>query len=449
MPWLVATAKLFENKLLHWGITPTDSVEVIRQKQLILLVHYIFLFFGPLVSLFLMLSSKMFVLVLITLIIPFSPIVVSFCVYCLTRKVKLATYTICVASFVVPTVVGFLSGNIVNLGFSTQMIFISPLMWLCITRRFLPSFLLFLAASTVVPLHVALSSHNKLPDFFQQQVPAEMLPWHWWCNAMQMQCFNFVVYVYVLNEAVFANKAQQILLDRSEKLSKQMVDLDIDSLTKPTAQSSNMEFYLYNLMLKIRRWKSYIPRNVYDEKANTDEDDSMVGSFANPVACAPPLHVRCSSFDGASLPQVATSSESLPAQINVDISQGNYSSQRSPSPHSNQLPPGRKENIFNSSRMENPLQVFSTAAFKQDKDFASIKTFSSLLPVTKSNEDTDDAFTSTSNLANEYISRPLHFKMSTLAAILIKGLFTEGIVRDFGSYLSESHLKINQYNFQH
>ena len=168
--------------LLNIGVQASDDVEVQRQRRVLLLVHYLFCFVGPFCNIMLFLGSGMYHSAMMTVFVSLLPTLLSFCrLFTAWRCLCFCAYVITAITFVAPFLVCTFAGGVVNSGFVPQLMFFSPLTWLCTTLRVRSSIALFVVIAIALALHV--QYEQRFYDFamaeFTLSQPSHLLLWHW------------------------------------------------------------------------------------------------------------------------------------------------------------------------------------------------------------------------------------------------------------------------------
>ena len=118
--------------VVNIGVQASDDVEVQRQRIVLLLVHYLFFFVGPFSNIMLFLGSGMYHSAMMTAFVSLLLTLLSYFLLCTARRcLCFCTYVITTITFVAPFSVCTFAGGVVNSGFVPQLMFFSPLTWLC------------------------------------------------------------------------------------------------------------------------------------------------------------------------------------------------------------------------------------------------------------------------------------------------------------------------------
>ena len=185
-------------KYLKIGVARSDSEETVRQKRVLLVIMLALIAGGPLLCVVLFLASGMPWAALTTLLTGSLPACVAFVLYYKTHNVGISTWIVTIMPIFCISCVTVVCGGFRNAGYLPHYAFVSPLIWVCITRRALVGFVAFLAGVAAVAVFVAAEeplyqwavvTHGLVPE-----LSSAMRSWHWLINMLQLQTLIFMFF---------------------------------------------------------------------------------------------------------------------------------------------------------------------------------------------------------------------------------------------------------------
>ena len=181
--------------------------------------------------------------------------------------------------------------------------FPSPLVWLCITREFVVSGVLFGLATAAM---IAMSAAE--PMLYEQAVEtigwvpgmsSTWLRWHYCFNLIQLETLVFGMVGYLLRELAPQLKAYVEVQARMDEVARKVLELDLDDIAEPGPTAMELEKSLFMVVVRMREWKPYIPSTAFltliDNVSEAGSGDRDRGVLNPPLGTA---RTAASSFIG-------------------------------------------------------------------------------------------------------------------------------------------------------
>eukprot|EP00906_Rhabdomonas_costata_P036186 RCo050796 len=265
--------------ILNLGSSPTDSIDTAREKKVLLAVHVAVMLGGPVPNIILFIASGLRWAALVTALAASLPAYVSFGLFMATRNVKLSTWIISLMPLFGPLLIVLFCGGPLNSGYLPYM-FLSPMVWLCITRKLAVAGLLFgLATVAMVVVSAAEPALYQLTVERQGWVPAmsaTWLRWHYCFNLIQLQTLVLGILGFLLRELAPQLKAYVEVQARMDEVAHKVLKMDLDDIPEPGPDAMELEKSLFSIVMRMREWRPFIPSTLFITHSDGEGEEQEV-----------------------------------------------------------------------------------------------------------------------------------------------------------------------------
>ena len=176
-----------------------------------------------------------------------------------------------------PTAIVFFCGGPKNSGYLPYT-FLSPFVWLCVTRRLRETGILFSLAVLFSALYTAMEPvvyHTAVDEWhLVSEMDATWIRWHYWINLVQLASLIALIVVSLLLDLAPQLKAYEEVEMRLAELAQKLSKLQLDDIEAPnSASASQLEQRLYAVVVNMRQWKPYIPSVLFMEHSDDEDHD--------------------------------------------------------------------------------------------------------------------------------------------------------------------------------